>query len=308
MKKYLCIILVCLFTQQAWTQSGEGYNPENPADPDVYYTLTLEASPRLGGAFSSYDRQKLPAGQSTYVDATPRLGYEFKRWMMGDSIVSTQRSFSFTMPEKDVVLTAYFEWNPEYNPQNPDDPDAEGYSHHVYVYATPSAGGYFNSSSFTLVEGKTTNIYAYPREGYRFESWLCNGEVVSIDNPLNIKMGTTDIAYTATFVYNPVSPDEPSPNVFNTATGEVIVDNFTSGSLNSAISTAVGSSENDAQVQSILVVGRLAASDFGFYRNYSHCSLIDLSRTMGYTEIPCWAFEGAEALKSLYLPFRMYRP
>lgn len=305
MKKYLSIILACLFAQQAWTQSGEGYNPENPADPDVYYTLTLEASPRSGGTVNSNDHQKLSAGQSTYVNASPRLGYEFKRWMIGDSVASTNSGFSFTMPEKDVVLTAYFEWNPEYNPQNPDDPDAEGYSHHVYVYATPSVGGYFNSSSFTLVEGKTTNIYAYPREGYSFESWVCNGEVVSTDNPLSIKMGTADIAYTATFVYSPVSPGEPSPNVFNTATGEVVIDNFTQGSLNSAISTAVGSSENYAQVQSIMVVGRLAASDFGFYRNYTHCSLIDLSRTTGYTEIPSWSFEGAEALKSLHLPLNV---
>ena len=305
MKKIYSLLLLSLLVQSVWSQSGEGYDPENPGDPDVYYTLMLEASPRSGGTVNSNDRQKLSAGQSTYVNASPRLGYEFKRWMMGDSVVSTNSSFSFTMPEKDVVLTAYFEWNPEYNPQNPGDPNAEGYSHHVYVYASPSAGGYFNSSSFTLVEGKTANIYAYPREGYRFESWMCNGEVVSTDNPLNIKMGTADIAYTATFVYNPVSPGEPSPNVFNTATGEVIIDNFTPGSLNSAIYTAVGSSDNYSLVQSILVIGRMTSNDFGFARSYRNCSLIDLSRTTGYTEVPSWSFEGAEALKELYLPMNV---
>ena len=307
MKKIFSLILLSLLVQSVWSQSGEGYDPENPGDPDVYYMLTLEAAPLSGGTVSPNNRQKLSVGQTAYVYASPRLGYEFKRWMVGDSLVSTNSSFSFTMPEKDVVLTAYFEWNPEYNPQNPGDPDAEGYSHKVYVYATPSAGGYFNSSSFTLVEGKTTNIYAYPREGYRFESWMCNGEVVSTENPLNIRMGTTDIAYTATFVYNPVSPGEPSPNVFNAATGEVIIDNFTPGSLNSAIYTAVGSSDNYSLVQSITVIGRMQSSDFGFARSYRNCSLIDLSRTTGYTEVPSYSFESAEALTKLILPASVER-
>jgi len=307
MKKIFSLILLSLLVQSVWSQNGEGYDPVNPGDPDVYYTLTLEAAPLSGGTVSPNNRQKLSVGQTAYVNASPRLGYEFKRWMAGDSLVSTNSSFSFTMPEKDVVLTAYFEWNPEYNPQNPGDPDAEGYSHRVYFYATPSAGGYFNSSSFTLIEGKTTNIYAYPREGYRFESWMCNGEIVSTENPLNIRMGTSDIAYTATFVYNPVSPGEPSPNVFNAATGEVIIDNFTPGSLNSAIYTAVGSSDNYSLVQSITVIGRMQSSDFGFARSYRNCSLIDLSRTTGYTEVPSWSFEGAEALTKLILPASVER-
>lgn len=307
MKKIFSFLLLSLLVQSVWSQSGEGYAPENPGDPDLYYTLTLEAAPLSSGTVSPNSRQKLSAGQSIYISASPRLGYEFKHWMMGDSLVSTERSYYFTMPKHNAVLTAYFEWNPEYDPQNPGDPDAEGYSHHVYVYASPSAGGYFNSSSFTLIEGKTANIYAYPREGYRFESWMVGGEVVSTDNPLQIRMGTADIAYTATFAYNPVSPGEPSPNVFNAATGEVIIDNFTPGSLNNAIYAAVGSSDNYDAVQSITVIGRMQSSDFGFARSYKNCSLIDLSRTTGYTEVPSWSFEGAEALKELNLPMNVER-
>lgn len=308
MKKIFSIFLLSLVVQSVWSQSGEGYDPENPGDPQVTptrYQLTLEASPNSGGSLSPSGTLKLEAGKTQYCYTNPHLGYEFKKWMVGDSLVSTNSSFYFTMPEHDAVLTAYFEWNPEYNPQNPGDPASEGYSHRVYVYATPSVGGYFNSASFTLLEGNTTNIYAYPREGYRFESWMCNGEVVSTDNPLNIRMGTSDIAYTATFVYNPVSPNEPSPNMFNATTGEVIIDNFTPGSLNNAIYTAVGSSDNYSLVQSITVIGRMQSSDFGFARSYRNCSSIDLSRTTGYTEIPSWSFEGAEALKKLYLPMNV---
>ena len=307
MRKLLSVILLSLLVQSVRSQSGEGYDPKNPGDPDVYYTLTIETAPLSGGTVSPNNRQKLSAGQSIYVNASPRLGYEFKRWMVSDSLVSTNQSFRFTMPEKDVVLTAYFEWNPEYNPQNPDEPASEGYSHRVYVYATPSAGGYFNSSSFTLIEGETTNIYAYPRKGYRFDSWKCNGEVVSTENPMIIRMGTSDIAYTATFVYNPISPGEPSPNVFNPATGEVVIDNFTPGALNHAIFSVVGSSDNYPLVQSITITGRMQSSDFGFARSYQNCSLIDLSRTTGYTEVPSWSFDSAEALTKLILPASVER-
>ena len=300
MKKIFSLLLLSLLVQSVWSQSGEGYDPANPADPDAYYILTLEASPLIGGTVSKA-RQKVLAGQTVSISASPRLGYKFTRWMMGADLISTESSCTFTMPEKDVVLTAYFEES-EYNPQNPEDPDAEGYSHRVYVYASPSAGGYFNSSSFLLTEGKTASIYAYPRTGFSFESWMCNGEVVSTENPLNVTMGTSDVTYTAIFVYNPVSPSDPSPGVFNAATGEVVIDNFAPGSLNNAIYAVVGPSDNYGNVKSIIIIGHMDSTDFGFARLFSNCSLIDLSGTTGYSEVPSHSFEGAEALEELSLP------
>lgn len=305
MKKIFSFILLSLLVQTAWSQSGEGYDPENPGDPDVYYTLTLEAAPLSGGTVSPNNRQKLSVGQSTYVSASPRLGYEFKRWMMGDSVVSTNSNFSFTMPEKDVVLTADFDWvgNSGYDPQNPDDPDAEGYSHKVYVYATPSAGGYFNSSSFTLVEGKTTNIYAYPREGYRFVSWKHNGKIVSTSNPMEITMGSENLEYTAQFVYDPVSPGNPGANSFNAATGELVIDDFEAGRLSSAIYTTLGTDDNYNKVKSITIIGTMQAGDFGFLKGMTNCTVADISRTTGYSNVPDYAFEGSSALKTLILPY-----
>ena len=56
MKKIYSLLLLSLLVQSVWSQSGEGYDPENPGDPDVYYTLMLEASPRSGGTVNSNDR------------------------------------------------------------------------------------------------------------------------------------------------------------------------------------------------------------------------------------------------------------
>ena len=301
MKKILCLFLVSLVVHTVWAQSGVGYDPENPGDPDVYYRLTLEAAPRSGGEVSTYNSKMVAAGTEVYCYASAKTGYTFSRWMKGDVVVSTESSFTYTMPEENVTLTAYFDFT-GYNPDSPDDPFADGYQHKVTLYATPSAGGYFNSSNFMLAEGKTANVYAYPHSGYRFVSWKQDGKIVSTQNPLEVKMGSSDLIYTATFVYDPENPGSPSPNNFNKATGELIIDDFKPGYLNSAINSAIGSYENYPLVQSIIIVGKMESYDFGFAHSLGNCSLIDLARTTGYTEIPRWAFEDMSSLTELVIP------
>ncbi len=307
MRKLLSIFIISLVAHVVWGQSGVGYDPENPADPNVYYSLSLEVSPRTGGTVNPSSTRSLAAGTEVYCYAYTKNGYEFKQWMEGDSVVSTNRSFYYTMPDHDVVLTAYFDYvGYNYDPENPDDPFADGYRHKVRVYSTPSSGGYFNSSNFLLTEGETARIYAYSNEGYRFVSWKQDGEIISTANPLEIKMGEEDLSYTATFVYDPANPGDPAPNNFNPVTGEVVIDSFTPGYLNSAIGTVVGS-ENYDLVQSIVVIGKMESYDFGFSYYLSNCALIDLARTTGYTEVPSYSFEGNDALTKVVLPSSVER-
>ena len=193
MKHIYSFLFIWVIGLSAWAQSGVDYDPENPVDPTVppvCYTLTMEAAPRYGGRVNN-SLLKAEAGEEVYCRAYEKMGYKFKQWMVGDSLVSTNRSFYFVMPAENVVLTAYFDYV-GYDPENPDDPFADGYVHKVTLYATPSVGGYFNSASFTLTENEETNVYAYPRGGYRFSSWKQNGKIVSTENPLTIKMGTKD--------------------------------------------------------------------------------------------------------------------
>ena len=170
MKYVYSILWAWMMALSSLAQSGKDYNPENPADPSVYYTLTREASPRNGGNVDT-TRVQAEIGDEVYCRAEAKLGYAFKQWMMGDSLVSTDASFYFKMPAENVVLIAYFDYV-GYNPENPSDPGSPLVSHDVMVYANPSAGGSFNSSKFRLKEGETTRIYAYPKSGYRFESWI----------------------------------------------------------------------------------------------------------------------------------------
>lgn len=303
MKKIVSLLLISLIVQLCWAQSGEGYNPANPADPQLYYSLTLESAPKKGGSVESYaNTRMLTAGTEVQCYANPKQGYKFKQWMEGENVISVESSFSYTMPEKDVTLVAYFDRDESgYNPGNPGDPNINGYSHKVSLYAAPSAAGSFNSSYFELCEGDSTNIYAYPQNGYRFEAWLKNGKVYSVENPLTIVMGTANQAYTAKFSYNPENPNDPGANVFNTSTGALIVDRFKPGHLYSAITDAVGEN-NYSSVQSILVSGVMYSEDLGFSSSFSNCATIDMSRTSGYTELPSWSFEDCEALTSIKLP------
>lgn len=303
MKKIISLLLISLIVQICWAQSGDGYNPANPADPQLYYSLTLESAPKRGGRVESHANTKmLTTGTEVHCYANPKSGYKFKQWMEGENIISKESSFSYTMPDRNVTLIAYFDKDENgYNPENPDDPNIKGYSHKVSVYATPSAAGYFNSSYFELYEGDSTNIYAYPRNGYQFEAWQKNGKVYSVENPLSIVMGTTNQVYTAKFSYNPENPSDPETNVFNTATGELVVDRFKPGNLYSAISNAIGKNDYSA-VQSILVSGIMDVEDLGFSSRFSNCTTIDISRTSGYKEIPSWSFEDCGALSAVILP------
>ena len=306
MKRLLNIILFGLLANITWAQNVEDYNPQNPADPDVYYKLAVDASPRAGGRVECYkNNPQLTEGQYCEIYAEPRLGYEFKQWMEGDSVISTNQYVYYQMPDHDVTLIAYFEWNPVYDPQSPPDPAAEGYSHRVRLYASPSAGGDFNTSSFTLVEGATEYIYAYPSNGYKFVAWMFEGKEISTENPLNIKMGTTDVSYVAKFVYDPESPDDPGANQFNPETGEVVIDNFRSGYLSRAIYNLVG--DDYSSVQSITIIGKIQSYDFGFAREFKNCAVLDLSRTTGYNEVPQWSFESMEALTKVILPASVER-
>lgn len=296
----LFTLLLCL-SHLTWAQgSGEGYNPENPGDPNVYYTLLLEASPRMGGTVSPTSKQ-LGFGESVYCSASAKTGYTFSRWMIGDSVVSTDSYFTFTISDHDEVLTAYFDYT-GYDPSNPGDPFSDGYRHKVTLYANPSIGGSFNSSSFYMTEGETTRVYAYPRNGYRFASWKKNGVIVSTTNPMQITMGQANLSYVATFVYDPENPGEPAPNMFNPATGELVIDDFAPGYLYEAIRTTIGGSENYALVQSIKIVGAMDEDDLGFAYRLTNCSDIDICRTSGYSEIPSYMFEEMSSLTSVALP------
>jgi uncharacterized repeat protein (TIGR02543 family) len=73
----------------------------------MMYTLTLVADPMDGGILDGAG--SYAAGTPVMVYAYPNANYLFVNWTWGETIVSYDSSFEFTMPEENVTLVAHFE-------------------------------------------------------------------------------------------------------------------------------------------------------------------------------------------------------
>lgn len=174
-------------------------------------------------------------------------------------------------------------------------------SHKLTVTAKPTMAGTFNTSTAELVAGETINLHAYPNDNFDFIQWTDNkGNVVSKELNFNYLMPDHDVTLTAEYEYNPANPTNPAINYWNKETGEVIVDDFKTGQLQTALRNAIGNS-NSGEVTMITVAGIMNNNDFGVANNYNKCTLLDISRVTGITQIPSYAFDNT-SLASVYLP------
>ena len=138
----------------------------------------------------------------------------------------------------------------------------------VGFYSGPSS----TTSSRNFREGEEYNCYAKAKTNYRFVAWKQGNTIVSDKNPMTVRMGKDDVAYTAVFVLDPADPDEPGINYFDRASGELRIVNFkesvsegysesySSGgfSLSTAINKVIG--DDAALVVKLTVIGVLPAT------------------------------------------------
>ncbi|MGM9734622.1 MAG: leucine-rich repeat protein, partial [Prevotella sp.] len=101
--------------------------------------------------------------------------------------------------------------------------------------------------------------------------------------------------------FDPANPGNPGSNGWNAATGEVIIDDFTTGNLNNSITKIIGNS-GSAAVTQIVVAGVINNTDFRVGNNYAKCTLVDFSRTAGISTVPSSAYRGDTILCNIMLP------
>ncbi len=300
----LCLFLMVQFALFGQTVYGtdDGYNPDNPGnpgEPTLKHTIELVASPQNGGSFN-FTSQKVVEGSDVYLYAYPNSHYAFKGWMQGDSLLSTARSFYYNMPKHDVTITGLFEFGTDYDPENPGNPGDAKVKHTLTVAALPNNGGSFNFNEARVAEGESIDIYAYTNTGFEFKGWQVDGEIVSTNRSYYYTMGQKDANVTGVFVYNPTNPGNPNKNYWDASTGHVIVDDFEPGELYSAIYDVTNG--NNSAVTMITVAGRMENYDFGIANNYENCTLVDLSRAYGFTEIPSYAYDYNTSLSQIIIP------
>lgn len=189
----------------------------------------------------------------------------------------------------------------DFDPANPGDPQVPVLKHEITLTATPVGSGTFNlQDGQKVAEGESVRLYAYPAAGFVFRGWMLGDSLLSATSPYSYRMGTEDARITAHFEYAPTNPTNPGRNFWNATTGELIIDDFTPERISSAISEALGR-DDESQITQITVSGEMSSYDFGF-SNYENCTLVDLSRTYGYTAIPSYSFSYSGKLASVILP------
>ena len=283
-------------------QARYEYDPAAPGDPAMpdtatYYSFTAQVSPSGAGSLNTTSG-RYTAGAKVNLRANANTGYQFVGWQneVGETL-SSSSSYNYTMPYHDSQLTALY----IYDPSVPANPDSMATRYTVTVACKPVGGGTFNTTSETAEEGGKVNLHAYTNTGYRFLRWEDEaGETVSTAQNFYYVMPHGNSKLYGIFEFDPAAPGNPNKNYWNKEMGEVIVDDFATGSLGGAVSSVISGS-NRSDVAMITVAGRMNDKDFGIINDYNNCTLLDLSRVTGITQVPSNAFDYTN-LESVYLP------
>jgi len=147
-------------------------------------TLTVISTPTNGGQVSNGGEYE--TGTQVTVFATPNENYLFREW--NDEIgaqISTQRTYTFGMPDTHYVLLAKFEANqPVYE---------------LSAEASPVTGGIVSGAS-EYPANYTVSLDATPNDYYEFMHWIDeSGTVVSTETAITFGMPAESIKRIACF-------------------------------------------------------------------------------------------------------------
>ena len=153
------------------------------------YTITTNAGEGgtvTGGGTYLYQ-------DSVTVKATPNSGYHFVGWYKGDSKVSADANYSFTVTEG-VTLTAKFESNPA-----------------TYEVRLRAGEGGRVSAGHVCPYGTEVTVWATPDSGYHFVAWYDGDVKISDKQEFNYTV-TKDVTLTAKFEKDASSGDNGGNN------------------------------------------------------------------------------------------------
>jgi uncharacterized repeat protein (TIGR02543 family) len=146
------------------------------------YSLTLVADPNYAGNVLGAGQYQV--GQQVNISAVPNAGYVFTYWSIDEVFLSNEASIVYTMPANNVVITAHFVPEDQYE---------------VIVTVNPEFGGSVTGFGWYLADDVVTLI-AIPADGFIFVSWTdVNEEVVSTDPSYSFTMPANNVMLTANF-------------------------------------------------------------------------------------------------------------
>jgi uncharacterized repeat protein (TIGR02543 family) len=152
---------------------------------DQYQTLRLTQNLAAAGTVKGGGIHKI--GSSVALTATPNYGYKFVGWYHGTELLSTDASYTFTMPNciGNYDVEARF-WAYPFNL--------------VLSSQDIEKGTVTGSGSYDC--GSLVTISATAEKGYTFSGWYNHGGLVSSANPYSFAMHSSDLNYVAWFSVN----------------------------------------------------------------------------------------------------------
>jgi uncharacterized repeat protein (TIGR02543 family) len=157
--------------------------------PPPLYTLTLVVNPDNAGVVTGGGEYE--EGDEIEVSAVPQGDYYFVNWTdtNGNEVVDGSgdpvgASFIYTMPASNVILTANFAIEGQYEVAVVINPIGAG--------VVTGAGWYFEDDEVALT--------ATPNNGYIFENWTDDGNIVSTEAIYVFTMPAENILLTANFI------------------------------------------------------------------------------------------------------------
>jgi len=187
----IAMFLLCgLFVH---AQDPSDFNPNNPPEPSAVYILTLNSDSLQAG--SATGGGNYHAGDRPLLKAIPMDHYVFVAWMEGASVISQEASFYYTMPERNVQLTAHFEYRQMYL---------------LNLYADPEGLGELTGGGFHEIN-KYVSLSAPLLYNYLFKGWWEENVLVNELNSFQYLMPERTVQLTARYEYNPSNPVEPNP-------------------------------------------------------------------------------------------------
>ena len=183
------------------------FNPNGPGEPGdinqgVKHWLRIEAEE---GASSVSNSARYLMGTNVTVNASAQADYAFVGWYDENGLqLTTNRSYTLTMPAAEVKLKAKF----DYTPAAPAEPGEIKAKHKLAL--TAQTGGAVSAGSYRLLECESTTVRATPSSGFVFEGWYHNGVLYTESTQFTYTMGASDDAFEARFTFSPNSPSEPT--------------------------------------------------------------------------------------------------
>lgn len=183
------------------------YCPEDPADPNAVFMrrVFLKSEPENVATFNCSNGQKYERNSMQYFSVYGKWGYKFQGWYNGDELLGTENDLWFTIPDKDVTLTARF----RFDPTNPSDPsNFFSTSCDITVASSKEEKGTVSVDGLEngrAIYGQTVTIYATPADDCVFCGWYNNDELVSEEPIYSFVASSLYKTYnlTALFLKNP---------------------------------------------------------------------------------------------------------